>query len=66
MIHLFGIKYATEIKNSNESMKSIEKAANINESYATEISKGVKLSKFVIPRTSQCTQADCANARRLS
>jgi hypothetical protein len=48
MIHLFGIKYANEIRDSKVSMKSIAKAANINESYATEISKGVKLSKFVL------------------
>ncbi len=48
MIHIFGIKYASEIKESGESMKAIAKAAGIHESYATEISKGVKLAKFVI------------------
>lgn len=47
MIHLFGIRYASEIKESGASMKSIAKAASINESYGTEIAKGVKLSKFV-------------------
>lgn len=47
MIHLFGIKFAKEIIESRESMKSIAMAANIRDSYATEISKGVKLSKFV-------------------
>jgi hypothetical protein len=49
MIHLFGIKYASEIKNSGASMKTIALAAGIKESYGTEISKGVKLSKFVKP-----------------
>lgn len=47
MIHLFGIKYASEIKSLGASMKSIAKAAEIRESYGTEISKGVKISKYV-------------------
>jgi 5-methylcytosine-specific restriction protein B len=47
MIHLFGIKYADEIKESGIATKEIAKDANINESYGTEISKGVKLSKYV-------------------
>ena len=47
MIHLFGIKYASEIKQSRESMKAIAIAAGIQQSYGTEISKGVKLSQFV-------------------
>lgn len=50
MIHLFGIKYALEIKALGSSCKAIAKAAHINESYGTEISKGVKLSKYVIPK----------------
>lgn len=50
MIHLFGIKYAQHIRESRESMKAIAKAAGIPESYGTEISKGVKLSKFVTPK----------------
>ena len=50
MIHLFAVKYAEEIKSSGESMKAIANAAGIPESYGTEISKGVKLSKFVQPR----------------
>ncbi|ODW62841.1 hypothetical protein BBL91_22300 [Vibrio parahaemolyticus] len=47
MIHLFAIKYAEQIKNLNTSCKSVAKAAGINESYGTEISKGIKLSKYV-------------------
>ena len=47
MIHLFGIMYAEEIKNCGVSTKDIAKGANINESYGTEISKGVKLSRYV-------------------
>lgn len=47
MIHLFGIKYASEIKESGASMHSIVKTAGIPLTYATEVSKGVKLSQFV-------------------
>ena len=47
MIHLFGIKYANEINELGASKREIAKAAGIRESYATEISKGVKLSKYV-------------------
>ena len=47
MIHLFGIKYANEIKSIDSSSREIAKAAKINDSYSTEISKGVKLAKYV-------------------
>lgn len=50
MIHLFGIKYANEIQNSKLSKKEIANAANIPESYGTEISKGVKLATYVTPK----------------
>lgn len=48
MIHLFGIKYADAILKSKYSKKDIANAAGIAESYGTEISKGVKLAKYVI------------------
>lgn len=47
MIHLFGISYAEEIRQSGESMRAIVAAAGLPESYGTEVSKGVKLSKYV-------------------
>ncbi|WP_299095029.1 hypothetical protein [uncultured Winogradskyella sp.] len=47
MIHVFGIKYASHIKESKFSTKEIARAANIPESYGTEISKGIKLAKYV-------------------
>ena len=47
MIHLFGIKYASDIKKSGATCKEIAKLAQIPPSYATEISKGVKLAKYV-------------------
>ena len=50
MIHLFAIKYAKDIKATGMSMKEIAKAGGINESYGTEISKGVKLANYVVPK----------------
>ena len=47
MIHLFGVKYAAEIADLGVSKKDIAKAAGIRESYGTEISKGVKLARYV-------------------
>ncbi len=50
MIHLFGITYADEIRASGESKQAIARAAGISEKYYAEISKGVKLSQWVVPR----------------
>lgn len=47
MIHLFGIMYAEEIMGCGSTPKEILKLANMPESYQTEISKGVRLSKYV-------------------
>lgn len=47
MIHLFGIKYAQDIINIGASKRDIAIEAGIHESYGTEISKGLKLSKYV-------------------
>lgn len=49
-IHLFGIKYAEEIYRNHYTIKEIIRASGINESYATELSKGIKLSKYVLPK----------------
>jgi hypothetical protein len=50
MIHLFGIKYANEIKGCNYSKKDIITQSGISTSYLTELSKGVKLAEYVIPK----------------
>ena len=42
-----GIKYADEITECKYATKEIAKAADIPESYGTEISKGTKLAKYV-------------------
>lgn len=47
MIHLFGIKYAEDIIKAETNATELAKLGNINNSYATEISKGMKLSKYV-------------------
>src|SRR5574344_1869857 len=44
-IHIFGIKYAKVILDKNYSPASIVKSARLNDSYATEISKGVNIYK---------------------
>jgi DNA ligase len=46
-IHLFGIKYGEIIKKYNYSASKIIELADLNKSYKTELSKGIKLSKFV-------------------
>ena len=44
-IHLFAIKYADQIRDL--SVKEIVVGAGLPESYKTEISKGIKLAKYV-------------------
>jgi hypothetical protein len=50
MIHLFGIKYAAQIKEAGVSARDIVLAAGINESYAVEVNKGINLDRYVEPR----------------
>ena len=47
-IHLFGIKYANEITINGLNIKEIVKASTLQESYHTEVNKGIKLSKYVM------------------
>lgn len=49
-IHLFGIKYGDLILKNKYSAAEIVKASGINESYKTEVQKGIKLSKYVISK----------------
>lgn len=46
MIHLFGIKFADQIINKYTATE-IVKASGIRPSYATEVNKGIRLSKYV-------------------
>ena len=45
-IHLFGIKYAEVIK--SHTATQIIREAGIKKSFSAELSKGIRLSKFVI------------------
>ena len=48
-IHLFGIKYADEIRDL--SLKDIVAGAELPKSYPTEIRKGINLAKYVEVRS---------------
>ena len=50
MIHLFGIKYSDEIQSTGATAKMIVELSGIPASFATEVSKGIKLSKYVEAR----------------
>ena len=47
-IDLFGIDFGEVIRNNGFSIKTIVSKAGIQPSYITEVSKGVKLSEYVI------------------
>ena len=47
-IHLFGIRFGKEIFENNLNKKAILRTAGLPESYHSEISKGQKLSQYVI------------------
>ena len=47
MIHLFGVIYADEMRNAGIKPIEVVKAAQMQESYQTEVNKGMNLSKYV-------------------
>lgn len=47
-IHLFGIKYADIILKNGYKATDIIRKSGLNKSYATELSKGIKLAKYVL------------------
>lgn len=49
-IHLFGVKYASVILKNNFNLKNIVNYAGLKPSYTTEVSKGIKLSEYVVPK----------------
>lgn len=48
MIHLFGVKYALDIQKAG--IREVIEKAGIHLSYKTELSKAVKLAKYVDPK----------------
>jgi hypothetical protein len=49
-IHFFGVKYASEIRDGGFTPREVVHTSGINASYVTELSKGMRLSNYVIPR----------------
>jgi len=47
MIHLFGVIYANEMRNAGIKPIEVVKAAQLPESYQTEVNKGMNLSLYV-------------------
>ncbi len=47
MIRLFGIKYSVELQDCSCSMSEIAELAEIGVNYHAEISKGIRLAKYV-------------------
>ena len=47
MIRLFGIQYADELKNCDCTISDIAELSKIGVSYHAEISKGIRLAKYV-------------------
>ena len=50
MIHLFGIVYGAEMEKAGIKPIEVIKAAQMYESYATEINKGINLARYVALR----------------
>ena len=49
-IHLFGVKFAEVILRNNLNVKEIIESSGIKPSYAAEVSKGIRLSRYVTPK----------------
>lgn len=47
---LFGILYAQEIKEESHVLKRIVELSGIRKGYLSEISKGMQLAKYVVPK----------------
>ena len=45
MVHLFGIRYADELRRCCERPSAIARRAGLRESYGTEINKGMNLAR---------------------
>ncbi len=50
-IHFFVVKYGEIILRNNYSVRDIIYASGLKQSYMTEVNKGIKLSKYVIPKS---------------
>lgn len=48
-IHLFGIKYASDLRNAGITAGQVVKASGLAASYQVEVNKGMNLAKYVAP-----------------
>lgn len=62
-IHMFGIKYAKKIIEGNYKAAEIIKAALLNESYATELNKGINIYKCLYSNKYGISIKDVDNAK---
>ena len=46
-IHLFGIRYVTDLASLHVSIERVAQLSGVGNSYGTEIRKGMKLAKYV-------------------
>lgn len=46
-VHLFGIRYAQELQNCGCPLRDIVHLSGISMGYLSEVSKGIKLSRYV-------------------
>lgn len=46
-VHLFGIIYASQLQSCGQPISQIVQCAGLGSGYAAEISKGIKLAKYV-------------------
>ena len=49
-VHLFGIRYAEELRRCGVPLRQVVEASGISMGYLSELSKGVKLARYVRPR----------------
>lgn len=49
-IHLFGVKYAEVILDNNIKATDIISISGLKGSYSAEVSKGIKLARYVAPK----------------
>ena len=47
-IHLFGIRYAAELQACGCPLKHILELSGVSRGYASEVSKGMKLARYVV------------------
>ena len=50
MVHLFGIRYADAIQHCGVSVEEIIDLSVLGRSYNTEVRKGMRLARYVVPR----------------